>query len=341
METDSEAVGRGFPIPHAISIFDDGLTIEEPCDEEYDNMPDLIDVDDEFEDWRSQLKVPHGNNLPCGLSPLEHVYLSVNASRLPQELNIPEELLHNIRCLFAPSGTTQQEVECGEQAHRDMVDDFRAKVISDWRSQKARFQYATIAWMANSPSQISSAVQQWNGPLVDYLIQISGHDDHRLVHDLQHGFPVIGNLPEYRVSARPKAKIEQPELTEKEVWTQRDLNNRKIFQSLSEDLNSSEIWDAVAEEVKHGAMTEPTQVESVEDISDCVVSRRFMVEQVKEKNSQSIQAFRQIDHFTESLINPATCTYEILENDNLDLFCNIVRLLLSNRIVFCMFKEYI
>ena len=58
----------------------------------------------------------------------------------------------------------------------------------------------------------------------------------------------------------------------------------KIFKSLSEDLNSSEIWDAVAEEVKHGAMTEPTQVESVEDISDCVVSRRFMVEQVKENN---------------------------------------------------------
>ena len=71
METHSEAVGRGLPIPHAISIFDDGLPSEEPCDEEYDNMPDLIDVDDEFEDWRSQLKVPHGNNLPCGLSPLE------------------------------------------------------------------------------------------------------------------------------------------------------------------------------------------------------------------------------------------------------------------------------
>ena len=84
METYSEAVGRGLPIPHAISIFDDGLPSEEPCDEEYDNMPDLIDVDDEFEDWRSQLKVPHGNNLPCGLSPLEHVYLSANASRMPR-----------------------------------------------------------------------------------------------------------------------------------------------------------------------------------------------------------------------------------------------------------------
>ena len=82
----------------------------------------------------------------------------------------------------------------------------------------------------------------------------------------------------------------------------------------------------MAEDVSYGAMTVPVPVASPDDIRDCVVSRRFMVEQVKEKHGQSILAFRQIDHLTESLVNPATRTYETL-------------LLLSRRITFCMFKE--
>ena len=98
---------------------------------------------------------------------------------------------------------------------------------------------------------------------------------------------------------------------------------------MTEDPNSQEIWDAVAEEVKYGAMTPPTPVTSPEDLNDCVVSRRFMVEQVKEKHGQQVQAFRQIDHLTESGINPATAIQETLENDTLDLFFNIVRVLLS------------
>ena len=52
-----------------------------------------------------------------------------------------------------------------------------------------------------------------------------------------------------------------------------------------------------------------------------------------------MKAYRQIDHLTESLINPATRTYETLENDSLDFFFNITRLLLSYRIEFCMFKD--
>ena len=86
-------------------------------------------------------------------------------------------------------------------------------------------------------------------------------------------------------------------------------------------------------------MTAPGPITTPQDVSDCVASRRFMVQQVKEKQSQKILAYRQIDHLTESLINPATRTYVILENDNFDFFFNIIRLLLSHRIKFAMFKE--
>ena len=74
-------------------------------------------------------------------------------------------------------------------------------------------------------------------------------------------------------------------------------------------------------------------------MNNCVRSRRFKVEQVKDKQGQQILAYRQIGHLTESLINPATQTYETLENDTIDFFFNTIRLLLSHRIQFAMFKE--
>ena len=91
------------------------------------------------------------------------------------------------------------------------------------------------------------------------------------------------------------------------------------------------------EEWKIGATTPPQQLVDVP--VDCVGSRRFLVEQVNEKQGQGIIAFRQTDHLTESLINPADTTYEILESDNFDLFLNTLRWLLSYRVRFAMFKD--
>ena len=86
-------------------------------------------------------------------------------------------------------------------------------------------------------------------------------------------------------------------------------------------------------------MTDPVPITTLQDVSNCVGSRRFMVQQIKEKQGQKVLAYRQIDHLTESLIKPATRTYEILENDNLDLFFNIIRLILSHRSKFAYSKR--
>ena len=59
----------------------------------------------------------------------------------------------------------------------------------------------------------------------------------------------------------------------------------------------------------------------------------------KERQGQKVLAYRQIDHLSESLINPAMRIYEILENDNLDFFFDIIRLFNSHRIKFAIFKE--
>ena len=85
------------------------------------------------------------------------------------------------------------------------------------------------------------------------------------------------------------------------------------------------MWKSAKEEVKFGAAAPPSIIQSLDDLKDCVGSRRFMVGQIKEKNGQKILAHRQIDHLTESLTNPAIRTFETLQNDNLDLFFTIIR----------------
>ena len=76
------------------------------------------------------------------------------------------------------------------------------------------------------------------------------------------------------------------------------MNNTKLFRAFIEDKDSQLIWEALLEELKLCAMTPPRVTRSSKDVKDCVGSRRFMVEQVKEKNGQRIQAHRQIDHLT-------------------------------------------
>ena len=125
-----------------------------------------------------------------------------------------------------------------EQTHQKMLDAFRAEVVSGWYAQAERLHQTTIAWTANAPRQIFPAVQEWNGPLVDYLCKASGHEDNSLVHDLQQGFPMVGEIKAHRVSARPKSKVDLTSNTVSKLWAERESNNRKLFESVSDDLNS-------------------------------------------------------------------------------------------------------
>ena len=127
-------------------------------------------------------------------------------------------------------------------------------MVADWRGKVADLHQTTIAWIANAPSRILPAVQGWNGPFIDYLCQKSGHSDPTLVHDLQHGFPMIGSIPPYGISARTKLTVDTTGPNVKEVWSSRKVSNHKLVQEIAEDVNSEEIFNAVLEEVTLGAM---------------------------------------------------------------------------------------
>ena len=59
---------------------------------------------------------------------------------------------------------------------------------------------------------------------------------------------MIGDLPVYNVSSRPKSKIDPPGPTESEVWDEKYINNANLLRALVEDPDSQVIWEALLEE---------------------------------------------------------------------------------------------
>ena len=146
-------------------------------------MPDLTDSEDDPDEWRRQSMVNHGNNFACGLTPLEHVHFAVAASKQPQVLAIPEELLLNMQRLFnipvdeehAEASSKKEETPQSDEAHRDMINAYARKAVSGWYDQAAKLHQTTIAWIANAPMRLFPAVKEWNGPLIDHLCKAVGH----------------------------------------------------------------------------------------------------------------------------------------------------------------------
>ena len=141
---------------------------------------------------------------------------------------------------------------------------------------------------------------------------------------------MIGELLIYNISSKPKEKVHgllRPTLHM--VWEDRLHNNAKCFNAFTENTHSHFIWQSTQEDVVFVAMGLPRRINYFSDIRDCIGSRRFMVEQVKEPNCQKVVAHRQIDHLVKSQVNPATRSFETLQNDNIDFFFNIIRWCLS------------
>ena len=88
------------------------------------------------------------------------------------------------------------------QRHLNMVDQHRYAVTSSWERQADRLRWARTAWLANTPISDKAAAACWNGTLVDNLSELTNFEDRTISKDLQQGFPIIGHLPCYGVSAK-------------------------------------------------------------------------------------------------------------------------------------------
>ena len=116
-------------------------------------------------------------------------------------------------------------------------------------ASKVTWSGAFIAWLANAPRAILPAVQGWNGHFIGYLCRTTGHDDLDLVKDIQNWFPMIGQLPAYGISSRPKSKVDRPGHSVIEVWNERYINNANLIKSFAEGPDGEVIKDALSKKL--------------------------------------------------------------------------------------------
>lgn len=137
--------------------------------------------------------------------------------------------------------------------------------------------------------------------LLEWCLKQIGWHDLDLIHDLQHGFPLIGHIP---------ADQEAPKsIVRRQVFSQSQLESlgadswrsqlRRHSRAQSEfDLG---IWTQTMDEVSLGRMTNPTLAQAHHPH---IVTRRFGVCQSDSKGASKIRC---IDDFKESLINDGCC----------------------------------
>ena len=181
------------------------------------------------------------------------------------------------------------------------VDEDRERIVQSWLREHERLIPARMAWTAAAPPMISGLVNQPNGPFMDYMINETGYEDVNLVRDCQRGFPIVGELSFIGVGTRYKP-VEKPELTPEELWELRSHINEDIVSSLKDNALSQSVLENTLVDFDHHSMTYPTPL-TEEHLAAHVVSRRFGVEQAKEKDGVEYTATRVVDHESESFKN--------------------------------------
>ena len=95
--------------------------------------------------------------------------------------------------------------------------------------------------------------------------------------------------------------------------------NEDIVSSLTENVLSQSVLENTLVDFDHHSMTYPTPVTD-EHLDAHVVSRRFGVEQTKEKEGVEYTTTRVVDHESESFKNSTVHSNEAPKHDTLDRF---------------------
>ena len=174
-----------------------------------------------------------------------------------------------------------------------------------------------------------STVQRLHIPLFIEMLEAAGHTDHNLVHDLIHGFAVIGEMDAggqgtdveggKGTHGKP-ANYVVPDLEELHSHCQK-VNARTLAQA-EPDQNAEAVWEKTKEEVKRGLISALVPVADV-DLRSVLLVRRFGISQLG-VNGWKI---RPIDDFRHNEANKYAMTWESTSNDREDTITAAITML--------------
>ncbi len=252
-----------------------------------------------------------GAGCPNGFSHFEHVAWAMNVShpfqapetRLDEDLNIAIrfECDHEAGVI---DGFRQSQLECWAR---------RAEVLCD-RQREGSNQYHP---------KLLKLVQRLHGPLVEELMAATGFRDELLVHDLQCGFPFVGDLPVVGEAAKDEIPRRKGFESIHDLQVPRHERILVALAQLKETEWTEDFLSSCQEDFVLGALG-PVQVLQEHDLHAVTLSRRLPV---REERARGWRTWV-VDHSTESGISYATFPANKLVNDSLDLLVSLLLIFL-------------
>ena len=187
-------------------------------------------------DWKF---VPHGMGAERGLSPLEHVAFTMEVAR-------PSETCKDLPPL-------QQEAIDFECKHDVAEIDSFGRSLLEMSATACRLQHEHQTWAQDAPRELQEHAIAIHGPLWKVLLQECGLPHEQFLHDLQFGFPLVGNLPPCEGD-----RVEQSfqvALTTQELAASRQTINQTVLKAVSDLPFSDEILPQTIDDVDRGFMS--------------------------------------------------------------------------------------
>ena len=242
--------------------------------------------------------VPSGLRAVKGLSPLEHVAFALQASH-------PGETQKELPAIVQQAVT----FECQQDAAS--VDAFRLSLLEKCLRVHAKMELEHKEWTRCAPVELHAHASAIHGPLWKVLLQQCELPHAQFLHDLQFGFPLVGELPPCEGDSVDQ-KFEA-DLTVRELESSRQVINRKVLGAVSELPFSADILPQTVEDAKLGFMSFPRALVP-EDVSHLSLTRRIPVREERSKGWRT----RIVDHETESMINAAAVPCDKIRHNTLD-----------------------
>ena len=178
-------------------------------------------------------------------------------------------------------------------------------------------------WIAGADAATTRISSQVNGPLGQYLAEITGFTDPEAMELLRDGADMVGTLHASGLGT----PHEFPEATKvSDLAATCAERNVSLLNSLKEDPHAGFLLDEVWADSKRGRMTRPKKIEDV-DLATVLLARRFSREQGVRENGEV--KLRAVDDETASGTNPACRPQEKLHNDQPDAFASVIARLVA------------
>ena len=169
--------------------------------------------------------------------------------------------------------------------------------------------------LADVDAHTRAVLGDMNLPLVQYLMDLAGHDDEDLV-DMLKGAPIYGHIP---TSGRGVPRdADEPDDIE-ELWRNRVKQNEKMARSIRPSDHDEQVMIQTMEDVKLGRMSKPVVYSPCDGQCDGILSSRFGVEQNLD--------IRCIDNGTSSGVNPCAGASERIREHRLDTMYGLAQYL--------------